>query len=70
MGTYLGKISYQWKVNIFTKKYNIIFHLSYSKWRAIRLGEMAEVAAAVVFLASKDAAFINATDLKVNTWIT
>jgi hypothetical protein len=30
-----------------------------------RLGEMAEVAAAVTFLASADAAFINATDLKV-----
>ena len=30
-----------------------------------RLGEMSEVAAAVTFLASKDAAFINATDLKV-----
>ena len=30
-----------------------------------RLGEMAEVAAAVAFLASKDAAFVNATDLKV-----
>jgi len=31
-----------------------------------RLGEMAEVAAAVAFLASKDAAFVNATDLKVD----
>ena len=31
----------------------------------LRLGEMSEVAAAVTFLASKDAAFINATDLKV-----
>jgi hypothetical protein len=30
-----------------------------------RLGEMAEVAAAVAFLASADAAFVNATDLKV-----
>ena len=30
-----------------------------------RLGEMAEVAAAVAFLASRDAAFVNATDLKV-----
>ncbi|XP_023329192.1 3-oxoacyl-[acyl-carrier-protein] reductase FabG isoform X1 [Eurytemora carolleeae] len=30
-----------------------------------RLGEMSEVAAAVSFLASEDAAFINATDLKV-----
>ena len=31
----------------------------------LRLGEMSEVAAAVSFLASEDAAFINATDLKV-----
>jgi len=31
-----------------------------------RLGEMSEVAAAVTFLASKDASFINATDLKVD----
>ena len=31
-----------------------------------RLGEMSEVAAAVSFLASEDAAFINATDLKVH----
>ena len=30
-----------------------------------RLGDIAEVAAAVTFLASNDAAFINATDLKV-----
>ena len=34
-----------------------------------RLGEMSEVAAAVTFLASKDASFINATDLKVLTLI-
>ena len=32
-----------------------------------RLGEMCEVAGAVTFLASRDAAFVNATDLKVNT---
>ena len=31
-----------------------------------RLGEMCEVAGAVTFLASRDAAFVNATDLKVN----
>ena len=31
-----------------------------------RLGEMSEVAAAVTFLASRDAAFINAADLKVD----
>merc|ERR1719412_2023189 len=31
-----------------------------------RLGELSEVAAAVTFLASKDAAFVNATDLKVD----
>jgi len=31
-----------------------------------RLGEMCEVAAAVAFLASKDASFVNATDLKVD----
>ena len=30
-----------------------------------RLGEMAEVGAAVAFLASADAAFVNASDLKV-----
>ena len=30
-----------------------------------RLGEMAEVAGAVTFLASRDAAFVNASDLKV-----
>jgi hypothetical protein len=33
-----------------------------------RLGEMAEVAAAVAFLASADAAFVNATDLKVTQY--
>jgi NAD(P)-dependent dehydrogenase (short-subunit alcohol dehydrogenase family) len=33
-----------------------------------RLGEMAEVAAAVAFLASADAAFVNATDLKVSPY--
>ena len=32
---------------------------------ANRIGDISEVAAAVTFLASKDAAFINATDLKV-----
>ena len=32
-----------------------------------RLGEMSEVAAAVTFLASKDASFVNATDLKVTS---
>jgi len=31
-----------------------------------RLGDMSEVAAAVTFLASQDAGFINATDLKVD----
>jgi len=31
-----------------------------------RLGEMCEVAGAVTFLASRDAAFVNATDLKVD----
>ena len=31
-----------------------------------RLGEMSEVGAAVAFLASKDASFINATDLKAS----
>jgi len=31
-----------------------------------RLGDMSEVAAAVTFLASKDASFVNATDLKVD----
>ena len=31
----------------------------------LSLGEMCEVAAAVAFLASKDASFVNATDLKV-----
>ena len=31
-----------------------------------RLGEMSEVAAAVTFLASRDASFINASDLKVD----
>lgn len=31
-----------------------------------RLGEMSEVAAAIAFLASKDASFVNATDLKVD----
>merc|ERR1712037_564777 len=36
------------------------FHIS------CRLGEMAEVAGAVTFLASRDAAFVNATDLKVD----
>merc|ERR1712110_657334 len=36
------------------------FHIS------CRLGEMAEVAGAVTFLASCDAAFVNATDLKVD----
>ena len=35
-----------------------------------RLGEMAEVAAAVTFLASADATFINATDLKVRNYYT
>ena len=33
-----------------------------------RLGEMSEVAAAVAFLASEDASFINASDLKVTDW--
>ena len=32
---------------------------------ANRIGDISEVAAAVTFLASRDAAFINATDLKV-----
>jgi len=36
------------------------FHIS------CRLGEMAEVAGAVCFLASRDAAFVNASDLKVD----
>merc|ERR1712088_323828 len=36
------------------------FHIS------CRLGEMSEVAGAVTFLASRDAAFVNATDLKVD----
>merc|ERR1712179_465838 len=31
-----------------------------------RLGDMSEVAAAVTFLASKDASFVNASDLKVD----
>ena len=31
-----------------------------------RLGEMSEVAAGVTFLCSKDASFVNATDLKVS----
>jgi len=47
---------------------------SREKWEPIwgpfhmlkRMGEMSEVAASVVFLCSQDAAFINATDLKVD----